>query len=157
MKLSPTRTFAPIIAALLAMPAAQAATTIDAAHWQKLAPTLQAALECRADPDAAAAALAGLSSRLDGTDEPIKPPVPFTVFGLHVRSVSVYIDPDGELGASYTAQLSANAAAVRTASKLGRKPERDTSMGVLSIAQDGSAQLTCLVYGGYDERGYQEP
>ncbi|WP_295517298.1 hypothetical protein [uncultured Stenotrophomonas sp.] len=153
MKLSPTRTFAPIIAALLAMPAAQAATTIDAAHWQKLAPTLQAALECRADPDTAATALAGLS----GTDEPIKPPVPFTVFGLHVRSVSVYIDPDGELGASYTAQLSANAAAVRTASKLGRKPERDTSMGVLSIAQDGSAQLTCLVQGGYDERGYQEP
>jgi len=157
MTLTPTRMFAPIFAALLAAPMAHAATTIDAAQWQKLAPTLQAALECRADPDAAAKALAGLSVNLDGTDEPIKPPVPFTVFGLQVRSFSVYIDPDGDLGASYTSKLSANAAAVRNASKLGRKPERDTSMGVLSIAQDGSAQLTCLVHGAYDERDYQEP
>ena len=80
-----------------------------------------------------------------------------TVFGLQIRSFSVYIDPDGDLGASYTSTLAANAAAVRNASKLGRKPERGTSMGVLSIAQDGSAQLTCLVYGAYDERDYQEP
>lgn len=157
MKMPLARTLAPLIAALLAAPAAHAATTIDAAQWQKLAPTLQAALECRADPDTAAKTLAGLSGNGEGTSEPIKPPVPFTVFGLQVRSFSVYIDPDGDLGASYTSQLSANAAAVRNASKLGRKPERDTSMGVLSIAQDGSAQLTSLVYGAYDERDYQEP
>lgn len=157
MKMPPARTLVPLIAALLAAPAAHAATTLNAAQWQALAPTLQAALECRADPDAAAAALKSLSGGLDGGGTPITPPVPFTVFGLPVRTVSVYIEGDDDLGASYTTELAASAAAVRAAAKLGKTPERETKMGVLSLADGQPVQLTCLVYGAYDERDYQEP
>ncbi len=144
---------APLLVATLAAPAAHA---LDAAQWQAVAPTIQAALECRTRPDTAGAAWKALPRDPSGDIEPIKPPVPFTVFGLPVREVSIYIDPNGELGESYTADIGASVAAVRTSARLGAGAARATKMGVLRLTEDDASKLTCTVAGSYDESGYQE-
>lgn len=141
-----------LVGALLA-PAAQA---INATQWQAVAPAIQAAVECRAKPDTTAAAWKALPRDESGGIEAIKPPVPFTVFGLPVQEVSIFIDPDGELGESYTATLGTNAAAVRKAAKLSTAGGRTTTMGELMLSDGGAPQLTCTVAGTYDESDYQE-
>ncbi|HYQ25064.1 hypothetical protein [Stenotrophomonas sp.] len=138
---------APLITGLLAAPAAHA---IDAAQWQKVAPMLQAALECRAEPDIASAAWKALSADPYSTTDPITPPVAFNVFGLPVRDVSFYIDPDGEVGASYTATFATTKATVRAAAKLDGKGHRATRMGDLGVGGIGETQLTCTVAGTTD-------
>jgi hypothetical protein len=147
------KTLAPLLVCVLATPAAHA---LDAAQWQAAAPAIQAALECRAKPDTAAAAWNALPRDETGALKPIKPPVPFAVFGVPVREVSIFIDPDGEMGESYTADLSATAAAVRKAAKLNAAGGRTTTMGELMLGEGGSVQLTCTVAGTYDESDYQE-
>jgi len=141
-----------LVGALFA-PAAQA---IDATQWQAVAPAIQAAVECRAKPDTTAAAWKALPRDESGGIEAIKPPMPFTVFGLPVQEVSIFIDPDGELGESYTATLGTNAAAVRKAAKLSTAGGRTTTMGELMLSDGGAPQLTCTVAGTYDESDYQE-
>jgi hypothetical protein len=141
-----------LVGALLA-PAAQA---INATQWQAVAPAIQAAVECRAKPDTTAAAWKALPRDESGGIEAIKPPMPFTVFGLPVQEVSIFIDPDGELGESYTATLGTNAAAVRKAAKLSTAGGRTTTMGELMLSDGGAPQLTCTVAGTYDESDYQE-
>lgn len=141
-----------LVGALFA-PAAQA---IDATQWQAVAPAIQAAVECRAKPDTTAAAWKALPRDESGGIEAIKPPMPFTVFGLPVQEVSIFIDPDGELGESYTATLGTNSAAVRKAAKLSTAGGRTTTMGELMLSDGGAPQLTCTVAGTYDESDYQE-
>jgi len=141
-----------LVGALFA-PAAQA---FDAAQWQAVAPAIQAAVECRAKPDTTATAWKALPRDESGAIEAIKPPVPFTVFGLPVQEVAIFIDADGELGESYTATLGANAAAVRKAAKLSTAGGRTTTMGELMLGEGVAPQLTCTVAGTYDESEYQE-
>jgi hypothetical protein len=146
-------TLTALLFGVLATPAAHA---LDAAQWKAIAPAIQAALECRTKPDTAAASWKALPRDASGAIKTIKPPVPFAVFGLPVREISVFIDPDGELGESYTAELGASAAAVRTAAKLNAAGGRTTTMGELMLSDDGAAKLTCTVAGTYDESDYQE-
>lgn len=146
------KTLAALLLGVLAAPAAHA---LDAAQWQSVAPAIQAALECRAKPDTAGAAWKLLPRDPSGGIEPIKPPVAFSVFGVPVREVSIFIDPDGELGESYTADLGASVAAVRKAAKLSAEG-RATKMGTLSLTEEDSPKLTCTVAGTYDESDYQE-
>lgn len=129
---------------------------LDAAQWQTLAPAIQAAVECRTKPDTAAAAWKALPRDESGGIHPIKPPVPFAVFGLPVQEISLFIDPDGELGESYTATLGASAAAVRKAAKLNANGGRAAGMGELMLSEGDAPQLTCTVAGTYDESDYQE-
>lgn len=136
--------------------AAPAAHALDAAQWQAVAPAIQAALECRTRPDTTAAAWKALPHDASGAIKTIKPPAPFAVFGLPVREISVFIDPDGELGESYTAELGAAAAAVRKAAKLNAAGGRTTKMGELMLSDDSAPKLTCTVAGTYDESDYQE-
>ncbi|WP_426804591.1 hypothetical protein [Stenotrophomonas sp. SrG] len=65
-------------------------------------------------------------------------------------------DADGELGESYTATLSDNAAAVRKAANLGTAGGRTTAMGELMLGKGLAPHLTCTVAGTYDESDYQE-
>ncbi len=148
-----TNTLITLLVGALFAPAAQA---IDATQWQALAPAIQAAVECRAKPDTTAAAWKALPRDESGGIEAIKPPAPFTVFGLPVQEVSIFIDPDGELGESYTATLGTNAAAVRKSAKLSTEGGRTTTMGELMLSDGGAPQLTCTVAGTYDESDYQE-
>ncbi len=148
-----TSTLITLLVGALVAPAAQA---IDATQWQAVAPAIQAAVECRAKPDTTAAAWKALPRDESGGIEAIKPPAPFTVFGLPVQEVSIFIDPDGELGESYTATLGTNAAAVRKSAKLSTAGGRTTTMGELMLSDGGAPQLTCTVAGTYDESDYQE-
>lgn len=148
-----TNTLITLLVGALSAPAAQA---IDATQWQAVAPAIQAAVECRAKPDTTAAAWKALPRDESGGIEAIKPPAPFTVFGLPVQEVSIFIDPDGELGESYTATLGTNAAAVRKSAKLSTAGGRTTTMGELMLSDGGAPQLTCTVAGTYDESDYQE-
>lgn len=148
-----TKILITLLVAALSAPAAQA---IDATQWQAVAPAIQAAVECRAKPDTTAVTWKALPRDESGGIEAIKPPVPFTVFGLPVQEVSIFIDPDGELGESYTATLGTNAAAVRKAAKLSTVGGRTTTMGELMLSDGGAPQLTCTVAGTYDESDYQE-
>ncbi len=100
--------------------------------------------------------LEGAAPRRSRRHEAIKPPVPFTVFGLPVQEVAIFIDADGELGESYTATLGANAAAVRNAAKLSTAGGRTTTMGELMLGDGVAPQLTCTLAGTYDESEYQE-
>jgi hypothetical protein len=144
---------AALLVGLLAAPAAQA---LDAAQWRAVAPAIQAALECRTQPDTDSAAWKALARSASGEFKPITPPVPFAVFGLPVREVSIYIDPDGDLGESYTTAFNASPAAVRKAAKLAANAGRTTTMGELMLGE-GNSSLTCTVMGSYDESDYQEP
>ncbi len=148
-----TKILITLLVGVLFAPAAQA---IDATQWQAVAPAIQAAVECRAKPDTTAAAWKALPRDESGGIEAIKPPAPFTVFGLPVQEVSIFIDPDGELGESYTATLGTNAVAVRKAAKLSTAGGRTTTMGELMLSDGGAPQLTCTVAGTYDESDYQE-
>ena len=150
---TPKNALTALLVGLLAAPAAHA---LDTAQWQAVAPAIQAALECRTKPQTASAAWKALPRDASGGIESIAPPASFTVFGLPVREVTIFIDPDGELGESYTAELTASAAAVRRSAKLGAEGGRETPMGNLSLAGDGVPTLTCTVAGTYDESGYQE-
>lgn len=143
----------PLLVCALATPSAHA---LDAAQWQTLAPAIQAAVECRGKPNTAAAAWKALPRDESGGIQSIKPPVPFAVFGLPVQEISIFIDPDGELGESYTATLGASAAAVRKAAKLNANGGRATRMGELMLSEGDAPQLTCTVAGTYDESYYQE-
>lgn len=144
---------APLLIGALAAPAAHA---LDAAQWQAVAPAIQAAVECRAKPDTASAAWKALPRDEQGGTAPIKPPASFAVFGLPVQTVSIFIDPNGELGESYTADLGASAATARKSAKLGANAGRTTKMGDLTLSEGGPPKLTCTVAGTYDESDYQE-
>ena len=78
------------------------------------------------------------------------------MFGLPVQEISLFVDPDGELGESYTATLGTNAAAIRKAAKLNANGGRATRMGELMLSEGDAPQLTCTVAGTYDESDYQE-
>ena len=144
-------------AALLLALAAPAAHALDPAQWQAVAPMLQAAVECRERPDTTSAAWRALPHDEYGQVEPVVPPMPFTVFGLPVREVSVFIDESGEMGESYTAEFAVGAPAVRNAAKLSGGGDRTTQLGALALSNDRPATLTCTVAGRYDESGYAEP
>ncbi|WP_448141522.1 hypothetical protein [Stenotrophomonas bentonitica] len=148
-----TKILITLLVGALTAPAAQA---IDATQWQAVAPAIQAAVECRAKPDTTAAAWKALPRDESGGIEAIKPPAPFTVFGLPVQEVSIFIDPDGELGESYTVSLGASAATARKSAKLSTDGGRTTKMGELMLSDGSVPQLTCTVAGTYDESEYQE-
>lgn len=141
------------LATALGAPAAHA---LDAARWQALAPALQAAVECRAKPDVSVAPWTALPRDAYGAFAPIKPPAPFTVFGLPVTEIVIFSDASGELGGSYTAELNASPAAVRKAANLGAEGGRTTDTGVLLLSEGGSPTITCTIAGEYDESDYQE-
>ena len=71
-------------------------------RWLTIEPAVQAALECR--QVLPAATLRGIPPSDPGSWT-LTPARSFTVFGLPVAQVRLFIDPDGELGASYTAVI----------------------------------------------------
>ncbi|QWN12326.1 hypothetical protein DGN07_12880 [Xanthomonas citri pv. fuscans] len=84
---------------------------------------------------------------------PIKPPSPFSVFGLPVTEMSVSIDPEGVEGDSYTAKLASTTQAIKAAAKLDAEGRREAGIGTLEL--DDMRQLTCVVPGGYSESDFQ--
>lgn len=88
---------------LAALPAvAGDATAIDPQRWAAIESAVKSAVMCR--KELPAAKLKDISPNSPGSWT-LTPPIRFTVFGLPVARVEVYVDPDGELGASYTAVI----------------------------------------------------
>ncbi len=83
-------------------------TAPDLNHWLRIEPAIVAAVECRqALP---LHVLDGIAPNAPGSWS-LTPARSFTVFGLPVTRIELFIDPDGELGASYTGSLPASAGA----------------------------------------------
>jgi len=125
------------------------AVVANPAQWKNAAPILQAGLECRQQINPDNPALRPLFPRNNVDQWKIVPPKGFTVFGLPVQLITIYIDPSGELGASYTASVAAPKAAAIKAAKLNR--QRKTKIGIL-MAQQGiddpsltDITCTCMV------------
>ena len=77
-------------------------TAPDLNHWLRIEPAIVAAVECRqALP---LHVLDGIAPNAPGSWS-LTPARSFTVFGLPVTRIELFIDPDGELGASYTAVI----------------------------------------------------
>ena len=69
------------------------------AQWKIAAPIVQAGLECRQQITPDNPALRPLLPSNDAGQWELVPPKGFAVFGLPVQSITIYIDPDGEMGA----------------------------------------------------------
>ena len=112
--------------------------------WLKIEPAVQAALECR--QVLPAATLRGIPPSDPGSWT-LTPARSFTVFGLPVAQVRLFIDPDGELGASYTAGIEK-----RSLEQVRRQLEfagNRGRIGQLSADQPGQhIELTCTVATG---------
>ncbi|MGB9671452.1 MAG: hypothetical protein ACPLXR_09945 [Halothiobacillaceae bacterium] len=121
-------------------------------QWKIAAPMVQAGLECRQQINRNNPALRSLLPSNDTWQWNLVPPKGFTVFGLPVQSITIYIDPAGEMGASYTASVAAPKAAVIKAAKLNG--QRKTKIGSL-MAKQGSqpslTDITCTVSGSREE------
>ena len=77
-------------------------TAIDPQRWAAIEPAVTSAVECRqALPEAK---LKDIAPESPGSWT-LVPPTRFIVFGLPVARVEVFVDPTGELGASYTAVI----------------------------------------------------
>lgn len=125
--------------------------TTNPAHWKAAAPVMQSALECRKRINPASPALRPLLPRNDVGQWELVPPKGFTVFGLPVQSITIYIDPDGEMGASYTATVAAPKNVAVSAAQLNK--QRKTEIGSLMAEQGARPSLTnitCTVSGSRD-------
>ena len=74
----------------------------DIDHWLRIEPAIAAAVECR--QTLPMHALDDIAPNAPGSWL-LAPARSFTVFGLPVKRIELFIDPDGELGASYTAVI----------------------------------------------------
>ncbi|ABM43707.1 hypothetical protein Ajs_3595 [Acidovorax sp. JS42] len=116
-------------------------TAPDLNHWLRIEPAIVAAVECRqALP---LHVLEGIAPNAPGSWS-LTPARSFTVFGLPVTRIELFIDPDGELGASYTAVIEKRSLEqVRKQLKLASQRGR---IGQLSADQPSAeVQVTCTV------------
>ena len=74
----------------------------DLDQWSRIEPAIAAAVECR--QTLPMHALDDIAPNAPGSWL-LAPARSFTVFGLPVKRIELFIDPDGELGASYTAVI----------------------------------------------------
>jgi hypothetical protein len=95
------------VQAQMPVPLLDDAITANPAAWKRAAPVMKDALECRRVIKPTDPALRSLLPPNKIGQWEVVPPQGFAVFGLPVQSITIYIDPDGELGASYTATVAA--------------------------------------------------
>ena len=107
----------------------------------QIEPDIAAAVECR--HVLPLHVLDGIAPNAPGSWS-LTPARSFTVFGLPVTRIELFIDPDGELGASYTAVIEKRSLEqVRKQLKLASQRGR---IGQLSADQPSAeVQVTCTV------------
>lgn len=118
--------------------------------WKAATPILQASLECRQVLNSSHPALRSLLPMNDSGQWVLIPPKSLAVYGFPVKEITIYIDPSGEMGASYTSSLVSPKEPVAKAAKLAASEYRKTGIGSL-MAQQGNrpslTNLTCTVPG----------
>lgn len=113
----------------------------DLDQWSRIEPAIAAAVECR--QTLPMHALDDIAPNAPGSWL-LAPARSFTVFGLPMKRIELFIDPDGELGASYTAVIERRSLQqVRKQLNLIRARE---PIGQLSADQpNDEVQLVCTV------------
>ena len=123
--------------------------SIDPQHWVEAEETIRSGLECRDLIDPNDPGLQNLLSAADSPQWTLVPPRNFSIFGLQVQSVTLFIDPDGEMGASYTATVAAPMAlskhsidATEQSAKIGgiMIEERSPSLTEITCTVDGTRE-----------------
>ncbi len=113
----------------------------DIDHWLRIEPAIAAAVECR--QTLPLHMLDGIASNAPGSWS-LVPTRSFTVFGLPVQRIELFIDPDGELGASYTAVIEKRS--LQQARKQLNLISARERIGQLSADQpNDEVQLVCTV------------
>ena len=130
-----------------ALPVANpAGTAIDPQRWAVLEPQIKAALECR--QPLKASQLQGVATPGDNPDSwKLQPPVSFTVFGLPVARVEIYIDSSDELGASYTAIIENHS--LKKVEQQLKKVKKTTALGEIMASQawgPHQVEVTCTLF-----------
>jgi len=120
--------------------------TVDYEQWQKIMPLMQAGLECQnyINPEFPPLNTVFTSNPI-GQWEFI-PPKGFTVFEFPIQSITIYIDPDGEMGASYTSSVAAR----KTDVEEKINSQYTTKVGMLMVEQGVQSSLTditCTIAG----------
>ena len=121
---------------------------VNMAQWKAGGPIVQAGLECRQRINPDDPLLRSLLPSNDAGQWQLVPPKGFAVFGLPVHAITIYIDPDGEMGASYTASVAIPKEAVVKVAKING--QRKTKIGRLMVEQGNRPSLTditCTVSG----------
>ncbi len=110
-------------------------------HWLRIESSITTAVECR--QTLPMHVLEGIAPNAPASWS-LTPARSFTVFGLPVKRIELFIDPDGELGASYTAVIDKRSLEqVRKQLKLASLRGR---IGQLSANQPSTeVQVTCTV------------
>lgn len=113
----------------------------DFDHWLRIEPAIAAAVECR--QPLSMGVLDGITPNTSGNWS-LTPARSFTVFGLPVTRVEVFIDPDGELGASYTAVIEKRS--LEQAQKQLRLAGQHGRIGQLWVDQPSNeVHVTCTI------------
>ena len=113
----------------------------DIDHWLRIEPAIAAAVECR--QTLPLHMLDGIAPNAPGSWS-LVPARSFTAFGLPVKRIELFIDPDGELGASYTAIIEKRSLEqVRKQLKLVRARERIGQL--LADQPNDEVQVVCTV------------
>lgn len=113
----------------------------DLDQWSRIEPAIAAAVECR--QTLPIHVLDSIAPNAPGSWA-LTPARSFTAFGLPVKRIELFIDPDGDLGASYTAVIEKRSLEqVRKQLNLISARER---IGHLSADQpNDEVQLVCTV------------
>jgi len=116
-------------------------TAPDLNRWLQIEPDIAAAVECR--HVLPMHVLDGIAPNAPGSWS-LTPARSFTAFVLPVKRIELFIDPDGELGASYTAVIEKRSLEqVRKQLKLASQRGR---IGQLSADQPSAeVQVSCVV------------
>jgi hypothetical protein len=135
---------------------APATKSIDIATWKAAASTLQAVLECRTKITPKLATLRPLIPKNETDQWELTPPEAFTVFGLPVSSVVIYMDSEGQMGHTYTSVITGKSLAVATAAaKINpKKTGRTTKVGDLTVHQPrgpDTVEVHCTVAGQWQD------
>jgi hypothetical protein len=130
--------------------------SIDMATWKAAAPTLQAALECRTKITPKLATLRPLLPKNETDQWELTPPEEFSVFGLPVSSVVIYMDSEGQMGHTYTSVIVGKSLADATAAAKikPKKTGRATKVGDLTVHQPrgpDTVEVHCTVAGTWQD------
>lgn len=115
--------------------------------WNKVAPHIIPALECQKEIDLNAPALKEIFFQRETSQWAFTPPRGARVLGMPVQEIVIYIDPDGEMGHSYTATVAVPPTIA--ANLVASRGERELvgSLGVAPGRRPTLSDVTCTVAG----------
>ncbi|MFW9082711.1 hypothetical protein ACOI9X_26070 [Pseudomonas sp. P2757] len=134
---------------LAAMPLVLMANTASLPNidlWIAAEPMLRSALECSSELDITDERLKGFPQYADGSWE-IRPARDFSIMGLPISTITLFIDATGKLGSSYTAVIEKRSLqqVEQAISFLQQQGPRAGRMSTAELGLRGPIVLTCTV------------